>query len=101
MMVCKHLVTFFTLHAKAPEHVLQHKRCTAFQSSNRSAAMAAYVSGRKALISWDSSAARLACLCKRVWLVHHELAQGVCLCYCFKELSDLLWSQGLVFAGPG
>lgn len=86
------------MHAKVPEHVLQHKRCTALQLSNRSAA---YVSGRKALISWNFPAVRLACLSgKHVWLVHHNLAQGVCLCCCCKVLSDLLWSQGLGFAGP-
>ena len=87
------------MHAKVPEHVLQHKRCTALQLSNRSAV---YVSGRKALISWNLPAVRLACLSgKHVWLVHHNLAQGVCLCCCFKVLNDFLWSQGLAFAGPG
>ncbi len=96
MMVCKHFVTFFTWHTKAPEHVLQHNRCTACQSSNRSAARAAYVSGRKALISWNSLASSLpACTSLSGWL-----AQGVCLCCCCKVLSDLLWSQGLGFAGP-
>ena len=60
MMVCKHFLTFFTWHTKASQHVLQHNRCTGYQSSNRSAICVS----RKALIPWNSSAPSLpACTC--------------------------------------